>query len=472
LHSPKLLTLIKAQFLMSSFQSINPFNEKLDSSFPFFDSSQQEDLLKEMQKAQSLWKKNSISERIAFLPQLAKLLRENADELGKVAALEMGKTFTHAKAEVIKSASLCDYYYSSAESILKPKIEVIEQGSQITSFYEPLGIVLGIFPWNFPYWQILRSAIPTVVSGNSMLVKPAPNVPKSSILLQQILVQTELPKNLFVTAFFNDEQIAKLITHNAISAVTLTGSEKAGSIVASLAAKEIKPAVLELGGSDPLILFADAPLEKIIDQIVFSRFQNNGQSCVAAKRFLVEEKIADKFLELLIQKISQFKLGDPLEEGTDIGPLARKDLRDLLFNQVKDSVNSGAKIAFQQNDVPEIGYFYPPTILTNIPKACRAYEEELFGPVLSLYTFTSVEEAIAIANDTKFGLGASIFTSDLDCANKMATDIESGMVYINQIVKSDVQIPFGGSKHSGFGRELGPEGLKAFCQVKTVWQKL
>lgn len=454
-----------------NYTSLNPFTENTEAIFELMPDAELNIVLIQLKKEQGQWEKLSVQERTAFLPKLAELLKQNADVLAHLAAIEMGKLFTHAKAEVLKSASLCEYYHREATGLLGSTRTELDGQVYVEQHYKAMGIILGIFPWNFPYWQILRSAIPSIISGNAMLVKPAPNVPQSSLALQKIIDECGLPHSVFKTAFLSEAQVTHAIQRDEIAAVTLTGSEMAGASVASQAAKEIKPAVLELGGSDPLLILKDAPLAQIMDQVIFSRFQNNGQSCVAAKRFLVEEAIADTFKTMLVQKLSAFVLGNPMEEQTQIGPLARKDLRDKLAKQVTDSLAAGAQLLYQHRAVPDIGYFYPPTVLTNIPKNSPAYAEELFGPVLSLFTFKTDEEAIALANDTRFGLGASIFTEDLDRANKLAHQIESGMVYLNQMVKSDVRIPFGGSKHSGFGRELGPQGLYAFCQVKTIWKK-
>jgi succinate-semialdehyde dehydrogenase/glutarate-semialdehyde dehydrogenase len=455
---------------MTPFQSINPYSELNFASFSFLDQTELNKLLPKIKIAQNEWRNKAISDRISFLHPLSELLIENAPMLAEIASLEMGKIYIHAKAEIIKSATLCNYYAKNTERLLNPTIETIESGSQIELRYQALGIILGIFPWNFPYWQILRSAIPTIVSGNAMLIKPAPNVPQSSLALQKILDQSGLAPYLFNTVFIDENQVTKLIENDAIAAITLTGSEKTGKIVASMAAANIKPAVLELGGSDPLIILEDAPLDDIMEQVVFSRFQNNGQSCVAAKRFLVQENILPAFKDLLLQKMREFKMGNPMLDEVNIGPLARKDLKELLENQVNETIEAGATLLYQAGEIPKTGYFYPPTVLTNIPKNSRAYQEELFGPVLSLYSFKTIEEAINLANDTRFGLGASIFTANTELALQMANNIETGMVYINQIVKSDVSIPFGGTKYSGFGRELGPDGLYAFCHRKAIWK--
>jgi succinate-semialdehyde dehydrogenase/glutarate-semialdehyde dehydrogenase len=453
------------------FNSVNPFTEETFASFAFEEEVSINTKLEKAQEAFKEWKKSNFRERAALFMRLQVLLENNATMLGNLAAQEMGKLASHAKAEVLKSASLCSYYAKHAEALLQPQFTRLDPSTQVCISQEPLGVILGIFPWNFPYWQILRSALPTLMSGNVMLVKPAPNVPKCSLALQALVEEAGFGGGLIQTIFADNPTIANLIQHPTIKAVSLTGSERAGSEVAALAAKAIKPAVLELGGSDPLIILNDAPLTEIIDQVVFSRFQNNGQSCVAAKRFLVQNEIKADFEKLLIEKISQLSLGNPLLEGIDIGPLARKDLKETLAKQVNKSLEQGANLVYQQTQIPEKGWFYPPTILGEVKPGTPAYEEELFGPVVSVFGFSTIEEAIALANDTRFGLGASIFTRDIEAAKAMAQQIETGMVYINAIVKSDVRIPFGGIKASGFGRELGEQGLKAFTQTKSTWVK-
>jgi succinate-semialdehyde dehydrogenase/glutarate-semialdehyde dehydrogenase len=383
----------------------------------------------------------------------------------------MGKLLPHAKAEVLKSASLCNYYYETAESHLVAEQKLLTNGTQVSIEKVPLGTVLGVFPWNFPIWQILRSAIPTIISGNAMLVKPAPNAAMSALALQEIMERIGLPPFIYNTCFLNNEQVSQCIANKHIHAVTFTGSENTGNLLASIAGKHLKPIVLELGGSDPLIIMEDADLPQIIDEILFSRFQNNGQSCVAAKRFLVHHKKMEPFLALAKEKITAMQLGDPLEPNTVIGPIARVDLLHKLEQQLADCLSGGAEIYYQQSEVPKQGNFFPPTILYNIPAGNLAAQEELFGPILSVFSFGSDQELIALANSTQYGLGASIYTPDINRAKALASQIESGMVYINQMVKSDPSIPFGGIKNSGFGRELGKEGLLAFCQTKTIWVK-
>jgi succinate-semialdehyde dehydrogenase/glutarate-semialdehyde dehydrogenase len=294
-------------------------------------------------------------------------------------------------------------------------------------------------------------------------------VPQSSLALQNLLNQCGFGNGVIQTICASETQIENLINDSRIAATTLTGSEKAGSAVASLSGKNIKKSVLELGGSDPFIVMPDADIDFAVSNAMMARFQNNGQSCVSAKRFIVHQNVADEFLRKLTQSIEKLIIGNPTEEHVSIGPLARKDLQELLQNQVNDSVTAGASILYQNKNTPDIGFFYPPTILGNIPKTARAFIEELFGPVISFYTFTETDEAVALANATSYGLGASIWSKDIMQAKQIANNIESGMIYINQIVKSDARFPFGGIKKSGFGRELGEFGLREFCNVKTIW---
>ncbi|MFY8020999.1 MAG: NAD-dependent succinate-semialdehyde dehydrogenase [Bacteroidia bacterium] len=454
---------------MRAYESVNPFTEELLSAFDFIQADEVDIILEDANKAFLTWRKLGFSERALYVERLAKLLRENASELAEIASIEMGKLLSHSKAEVLKSASVCDYCISDAERVLAAKTTQIENGIEIEIAYKPLGVILGIYPWNFPYWQVIRSAIPALMSGNTVLVKPAPNVPRSAIKLQTLFEKAGFPHGVIQTLFASDELISGIIADKRVSAVTLTGSERAGSAVAAQAGKAIKPVVLELGGSDPFIIRQDADLDSLMEQAIFSRFQNNGQSCVAAKRFIVHQTLATAFTEKLKIGLDKMKFGNPLDLTTDQGPLARYDLLEGLKNQIQESIEKGAEVLYQSKEIPSKGFFHPIMVLGNIPAHSRAFKEELFGPVLSVYTFETDEEAIQIANQTKYGLGCSIWTKDLETAKNMSEEIESGMVYINQIVKSDVRFPFGGCKQSGFGRELGEEGLKAFCMVKTRW---
>lgn len=452
-----------------NFASVNPYTEETLATYDFISDDVLWQQVEHANQAQKNWRKVDISKRIQFIQKLGQLLKDQHEELALLATLEMGKPFAEAKLEVLKCARGCEYYAAQAQNLLTPKSSVAETGKTVTLNYEPLGVILGVFPWNFPYWQILRSAIPTIIAGNTMLVKPAPNVPQCSLAIQQLINDCGLPHGVLQVIFANEHQVAQILGDNRIKAATLTGSEKAGSAVASMAAKHIKKSVLELGGSDPFIVLDDADLTATLNQAIVARFQNNGQSCIAAKRFILHRSIAQDFLQQLQQKVAALVCGNPQESSTQIGPLARLDLKEKLAQQVDTSIAQGATLFYQQVDIPKKGYFYPPTILTNIPSQSVAYTEELFGPVISVFVVDTDEEAIFIANDTEFGLGASVWSKDITRALAIAKEIESGQVFINEMVKSQPGNPFGGVKKSGYGRELGEYGLYEFCNIKAIW---
>ncbi len=452
-----------------NYASINPYTEEELSCYDLISDDELEQKLSQAATSQKSWKQLAIIERVKIIAKLGELLKSNHEKLALLASVEMGKPITEARLEVLKCARACEYYAINAESFLQPIESISDIGKKVVMQYEALGVVLGVFPWNFPYWQIIRSAVPITLAGNSILVKPAPNVPQCSLALQQLIDDAGFPKGVIEIIFADEKQVATLLADDRIHAATLTGSEKAGSSVASQAAKHIKKSVLELGGSDPFIVMADADLEYTLDKAIVARFQNNGQSCIAAKRFIVDKKIIETFLASLKIRMNKLECGNPIEDNTTVGPLARIDLLQKLTDQVNDSVKSGAKIYYQQTKLPFKGYFYPPTLLVDIPKGCVAYREELFGPVVSVYSYQSIEEAITIANDTEFGLGASIWSTDVNAASLVASKIECGQVFINDIVKSQLGYPFGGTKKSGFGRELGENGMYEFCNLKTIW---
>ncbi len=452
-----------------NYASINPYTEEELSCYDLISDDELEQKLSQAATSQKSWKQLAIIERVKIIAKLGELLKSNHEKLALLASVEMGKPIAEARLEVLKCARACEYYAINAENFLQPIESISDIGKKVVMQYEALGVVLGVFPWNFPYWQIIRSAVPITLAGNSILVKPAPNVPQCSLTLQQLIDDAGFPKGVIEIIFADEKQVATLLADDRIHAATLTGSEKAGSSVASQAAKHIKKSVLELGGSDPFIVMADADLEYTLDKAIVARFQNNGQSCIAAKRFIVDKKIIETFLASLKIRMNKLECGNPIEDNTTVGPLARIDLLQKLTNQVNDSVKSGAKIYYQQTKMPFKGYFYPPTLLVDIPKDCVAYREELFGPVVSVYSYQSIEEAITIANDTEFGLGASIWSTDVNAASLVASKIECGQVFINDIVKSQLGYPFGGTKKSGFGRELGENGMYEFCNLKTIW---
>jgi succinate-semialdehyde dehydrogenase/glutarate-semialdehyde dehydrogenase len=331
-----------------------------------------------------------------------------------------------------------------------------------------VGTVLGIFPWNFPFWQILRSAIPVIASGNTMIIKPAPNTILCSMALQNIIEQCGYPIGVYTTLIANETDVANIISDDRIAACTLTGSEAAGSAVATLSGKYIKKSVLELGGSDPFIITETANLPVAASKAVQARFQNTGQSCIAAKRLIVHQNIYAEFLGLFLAEVKQLKLGSPLDAHTTLGPMARKDLVNTIHSQVNDALSKGAQILYQHLDVPAKGFFYPPTVISKIQPNMRMYHEEVFGPVFALYTYNSIDELINIANDNRYGLGATVWSDDKNTALNIASELACGQVFINEILRSDARFPFGGTKKSGFGRELGPNGFFEFCYTKTI----
>lgn len=454
---------------MSPYISINPYTEQLLKTYPGHSDDVLMQLLKTAHHAQQQWKQLSFHERALPVLRLGELIVSHASRLALMATREMGKPIQEAHAEVLKCKTACTFYAGNSESILATRHSESDTGKKVTLMYEPLGTVLGVFPWNFPYWQIIRSAIPVVMAGNSMLIKPAPNAPQTALALQHLFDLAGFPQGILQTILASNEQVSMLIRQPEIAACTLTGSESAGASVASQAAAHIKKSVLELGGSDPFIVLPDADISLAVETGIVARFQNNGQSCIASKRFFLHQDIAEEFVNGLSERMASLKLGNPEDPTVQIGPLARKDLLYRLKEQVDISVAAGATIRFQHSATLPTGYFYPPTILTNIPSNSPAYNEELFGPVVSVFTFSNTDEAIQMANDSAFGLGASVWSGNPEHAKQVALKLSCGQVFINALVKSNAHYPFGGVKRSGYGRELGEYGLREFCSVKTIW---
>ena len=410
------------------------------------------------------WKQLSIKNRISFLPQLAKLLLENKKEYATCITTEMHKPISQAIAEVEKCALLCNYYYENAETFLATK-NIKTEASESFVTYEPLGVILGVMPWNFPFWQVFRFAVPTLIAGNTVVVKHASNVPKSAELIQEIFEQAAFPKGCYQDLPIPSNEVAAVIANPIVKAVSLTGSEHAGIAVASEAGKHLKKCVLELGGSNAFIILEDANLEKAVAIAVNARMQNAGQSCIAAKRFLVHENIVTDFISRFTKAVQELKTGDALDLNTQIGSLARVDLAEELELQVQKSIQMGAKLILGGN---RKGAFYEPTILTKVTTEMPVFNEETFGPVAAIVTFKTFDEAIKLSNQSDFGLGVSIFTQDIDFIKTKISDFNEGAVFINEMVKSDPRLPFGGIKKSGYGRELSEDGIKEFVNVKTV----
>jgi succinate-semialdehyde dehydrogenase / glutarate-semialdehyde dehydrogenase len=417
------------------------------------------------------YRETSFNQRSDWLRRTAAHLRDRQTEFAKLMTLEMGKPITQAIAEVQKCALVCDYYADHAAEFLAPEPAETD-ASQSWVMYQPLGVVLAVMPWNFPFWQVFRFAAPALMAGNTALLKHASNVPQCALAIESILTAAGFPQNVFQTLLIPASGVEYVVRSPHVKAATLTGSEPAGVSLAKTAGECLKKTVLELGGSDPFIVMASADLDEAVAVAVKARMLNNGQSCIAAKRFIVLDAIADAFTERFVQAFAALKIGDPAEDVNDLGPLANPDIRDQLHHQVEVSIDAGAECLIGGKFWMELpGYFYEPTILKNIPETCPTYREEFFGPVALLFTVPDIDAAIALANDSPFGLGASAWTQDEAERDRFIRELEAGSVFINGMVKSDPRLPFGGIKHSGYGRELGRPGIQEFVNVKTVWVK-
>jgi len=410
----------------------------------------------------------SFADRATRMFRAAELLYERADALGRIATIEMGKPIKAAIAEVQKCGLVCRYYAEHAEAFLADE-RVETDASESFIRYEPIGAVLAVMPWNFPYWQVFRFAAPALMAGNVGLLKHASNVPQCALAIEEMLRDAGFDSGEFQTLLIGSDQVPRLLADDRVKAATLTGSEPAGASVASDAAKQIKKSVLELGGSDPFIVMPSADVDEAVKVGVKARVLNNGQSCIAAKRFIVHDSIADEFERKFVDAMNALKIGDPLDESVDVGPLATPQIVDDLEEQVRKSVDAGATLLAGGKRIGERGNFFAPTVLANIPDDAPAARDETFGPVASLFRVSSIEAAIERANATTFGLGASVWTNDRKEIDRFVDEIEAGQVFVNAMVASDPRIPFGGVKHSGFGRELGVFGIREFVNIKTIW---
>ena len=413
---------------------------------------------------QAIWQKETLEHRISFLPKLAKTLSENKQQYAECITNEMHKPITQAIAEVEKCALLCTYYYENATQFLATK-HIKTDASESFVTYEPLGVILGVMPWNFPFWQVFRFAVPSLTSGNTVVIKHASNVPKSAKLIQTIFEDAGFPKGCYQDLPIPSAEVAQIIANPMIKAVSLTGSEQAGIAVATEAGKHLKKCVLELGGNNAFIVLEDANLEKTVAIAVNARMQNAGQSCIASKRFLIHENIEETFVSQLKTAVQKLKTGNPLDKTTEIGSLAREDLAEELEIQVRKSIEMGAKLVCGGKRTES---FYEPTILTNVSVKMPVFKEETFGPVVAITTFKTLEEAIELSNTSEFGLGVSVFTQDIETIKKHISSFNEGAVFINEMVQSDPRLPFGGIKKSGYGRELSEDGIREFVNVKTV----
>ncbi len=414
------------------------------------------------------WRRLPLAARTEHLRNLATDLRARETYLAEMMTREVGKPISEAEAEVRKCAWVCDYYAEKAAEFLAPRPVDVGDDAAVVRF-DPLGIVLAVMPWNFPLWQVLRFGAPALAAGNVLLVKHAPNTMGCGIAIEEVAREAGLPEGCLTNLLVEIEHVGELIEHPAVAAVTLTGSDRAGRAVASQAGRALKKSVLELGGSDPFIVLADADIEAAVSEGVRSRTLNSGQSCIAAKRFLVAAPVAEEFTARFVEAMTALKVGDPRERDTQVGPIARDDLRAALTDQVRRSIDAGATLLCGGEPLDGPGFYYPPTVLTDVTEDMPVFAEETFGPVAAIKVVADASEAVAIANRSPLGLGASIFTSDLEEARRLAERIEAGCVFVNRMTASDPRVPFGGVKASGYGRELGVFGIREFVNVKTVW---
>jgi len=449
-------------------KSINPANKKIMKKFRSLNLNHASAEIKKSRSAFLKWKILGVSERASLMRKVSKVLLQSKRELSKIMTNEMGKPIKESVLEIEKCARVCEYYASNATKFLKPE-SVKTESKKSYVIFEPLGIVLGIMPWNFPFWQFFRFAVAALCAGNVVVLKHSSNVPQSALEIEKVFRQAGFPKNVVKTLIIDSKTATEIIERNFVDAVSVTGSVEAGKKIAEVSGRNLKKIVMELGGNDPFIVLEDADLKFTCETGVKARTINSGQSCIAAKRFIVVKKIAKAFEKLFVEQMEQLKTGNPLDEKNSIGPLARDDLVLNLERQVKNSVKKGAKILYGGYKPHGLkGYYYMPTVISDVRKGMPVYDEETFGPVASIIVVKNEEEAIMEANNTRFGLGASIWSKNLKRAENLATKIEAGNVFINGIVKSDPRLPFGGTKDSGIGRELSGYGIKEFVNIKTI----
>jgi succinate-semialdehyde dehydrogenase / glutarate-semialdehyde dehydrogenase len=448
--------------------SINPATGEVIRKFEALSDAEVDGKIAKASAAFHGFRKTPMADRARWMIKAAEILESEKEAIGRLMTLEMGKTLASAIAETEKCASTCRYYAEHAPQFVADE-PIATSAAKSFIRYEPIGIVLAVMPWNFPFWQVFRFVAPGLMAGNVGLLKHASNVPQCALKIEEIVRRAGFPADVFQTLLIGASQVDRILNDPRVAAATLTGSEQAGIQVGISAAKRIKKVVLELGGSDPFIVMPSANVAEAAATAVKARVINNGQSCIAAKRFIVHEKIAEQFEKEFVSRMQALKLGDPFEPKTDVGPLATPDAVKDIDADVQKSIQAGAKLLTGGKPVVGPGNFYQPTVLTNIPKDSPAYREELFGPVACVFRAKTIDEAIAIANDVRFGLGASAWTNDPAERELFINELEAGMVFINQMVVSDPRVPFGGVKASGHGRELGPYGIREFTNIKTVW---
>lgn len=449
-------------------KTINPATETLINEYQCLEKKEVDIKIEKGHEAFLQWKNTSSEQKKVVMLKLAGLLLEKKEVLSRLITTEMGKPVMLAEAEIEKCSLVCRHYAEYAEGYLSPRL-IESELKKAKIGYEPIGLIFAIMPWNFPFWQVFRCAVPVVMAGNGMILKHAPITTGCGRAIEALFCQVGFPSGLFQQVIIGNEQAAQIIAHEKIAAVTLTGSERAGRSVASQAGQYLKKSVLELGGSDPYLVLEDADLDLAAGSIVSSRLNNSGQVCIAAKRVIAVNSILEALTAKIDQLMSGYKMGNPLDAGVQLGPLARKDLRDTLHNQVEKTIKLGAKLLRGGIIPSEKGFYYPPTLLTDVMPGMPAFDEELFGPVIPVIAARNEAEAIALANKTDFGLGAAVFTRDLERGERIATQaLNVGTCYVNSLVVSDPALPFGGIKHSGFGRELSREGILEFVNTKTI----
>jgi len=452
-------------------QSINPTTGVIIQTYPTMSREETTNIIQDTHEAFLMWRGTSFEYRAERMNNAAEILIENSETYAKLMAMEMGKPMREGIAEVTKCARVCEYYAENAESFLTSQTIPTDASNSFVSF-QPIGIVLAVMPWNFPFWQVFRFAAPALMAGNVGVLKHASNVPGCALAIEEVFKKAGFPGNTFRTLMIGSKDVEAVIENPLIKAVTLTGSTPAGKAVAAKAGEMLKKTVLELGGSDPYIILEDADMDETVNACVISRLINGGQSCIAAKRFLVVEQVLEAFEKKFVEKMKQAVMGNPLDPHVTLGPQAREDLRNELHGQVLKSIEKGA-VCLLGGSIPEgKGAFYPPTVLTRVKKGMPAYHEELFGPVAAIIPVKNETEAIQVANDTVFGLGAAVFTKNIEKGKTIAEkEIQAGSCFVNAFVRSDPRLPFGGIKESGYGRELSHFGILEFVNIKTVYVK-
>ncbi|MHB2057845.1 aldehyde dehydrogenase family protein [Pantoea dispersa] len=449
--------------------SRNPTSGEIIATYPLQSAAELETALQQSASAFAQWRNTEMAQRVKVLRQLGEQLRQRQEQLATLATLEMGKPIAQARAEVLKCASLCDWYAEHGPSMLADQPTLVENQQAWQSF-RPLGVILAVMPWNFPYWQVLRGAVSMLLAGNTYLLKHAPSVMGCARLMQELFAATDLPRGAFNVINVDNDGVSAAIKDPRVAAIAVTGSVRAGGAIAAQAGAVLKKTVLELGGADPFIVLADADLDAAVASAVTGRYQNSGQVCMAAKRFIIEESIAEAFEARFSAAVQALKVGDPLQEETYIGPMARYDLRDELDHQVQETLQQGARLVLGGHKIEGVGNYYAPTILADVTPAMTAFRQEIFGPVAAITVTRDAQHALQLANDSEFGLSATVWSGNEALAQELAEQLETGAVFINGNGASDPRVAIGGVKKSGYGRELSSFGVHEFCNIQTVWK--